>query len=106
VITIDVIRSIPANRHRSRYPASLGVARRYRFDGHKIRCGIALCGACTVHINGAAMRSCSVPIGALDGAKWSPSKASPRTTTIRLQRAWIEEGVPQCGTASPGRSWP
>src|SRR4029077_18280318 len=37
--------------------------------GTKFGCGIALCGACTVHINGAAMRSCSVPIGALDGAK-------------------------------------
>lgn len=37
--------------------------------GTKFGCGIALCGACTVHVNGAAMRSCSVPIGALDGAK-------------------------------------
>jgi isoquinoline 1-oxidoreductase alpha subunit len=65
--------------------------------GTKFGCGMALCGACTVHIEGQPMRSCSTPIS---------SVASKRVTTIEglspdrshpIQRAWIEEDVPQCG---------
>jgi len=71
--------------------------------GTKYSCGIGLCGACTVHINGEAVRSCMLPISALD--------ASKEITTIEglssdnnhpLQQAWKELDVPQCGYCQPG----
>ena len=71
--------------------------------GTKFGCGIALCGACTVHINGAAMRSCSVPIGALDGAKVVTIEGLSSDNNHPVQRAWIEEGVPQCGYCQSGQ---
>ena len=71
--------------------------------GTKFGCGIAQCGACTVHINGAAMRSCSVPIGALDGAKVVTIEGLSPDNNHPVQRAWIEEGVPQCGYCQSGQ---
>ena len=71
--------------------------------GTKYGCGIALCGACTVHINGAAMRSCSVPIGALDRAKVVTIEGLSPDNSHPVQRAWIEEGVPQCGYCQSGQ---
>ena len=71
--------------------------------GTKFACGIAQCGACTVHINGAAMRSCSVPIGALDGAKVVTIEGLSPDHSHPVQRAWIEEGVPQCGYCQSGQ---
>jgi isoquinoline 1-oxidoreductase subunit alpha len=71
--------------------------------GTKFGCGIALCGACTVHINGAAMRSCSVPIGALDGAKVVTIEGLSPDNNHPVQRAWIEESVPQCGYCQSGQ---
>ena len=71
--------------------------------GTKFGCGIAQCGACTVHINGAAMRSCSVPIGALDGAKIVTIEGLSADNSHPVQRAWIEEGVPQCGYCQSGQ---
>jgi isoquinoline 1-oxidoreductase alpha subunit len=69
--------------------------------GTKYGCGIAQCGACTVHVNAAAIRSCQTPIGALDGVK---------ITTIEgleglhpLQAAWVEADVPQCGYCQSGQ---
>jgi isoquinoline 1-oxidoreductase alpha subunit len=69
--------------------------------GTKYGCGIAQCGACTVHINGTAMRSCQAPIGSLADAK---------ITTIEgleglhpLQTAWVEADVPQCGYCQSGQ---
>jgi isoquinoline 1-oxidoreductase subunit alpha len=71
--------------------------------GTKFGCGIAQCGACTVHINGAAMRSCSVPIGALDGAKVVTIEGLSPDNSHPVQRAWIEEAVPQCGYCQSGQ---
>ena len=71
--------------------------------GTKFGCGIAQCGACTVHINGTAMRSCSVPIGALDGAKVVTIEGLSSDNNHPVQRAWIEEGVPQCGYCQSGQ---
>jgi len=71
--------------------------------GTKFACGIAQCGACTVHINGAAMRSCSVPIGALDGAKVVTIEGLSPANNHPVQRAWIEECVPQCGYCQCGQ---
>jgi hypothetical protein len=61
--------------------------------GTKFGCGIAQCGACTVHVNGTAMRSCSVPIGTLDGAKIVTIEGLSPDNNHPVQRAWIEEGV-------------
>ncbi len=71
--------------------------------GTKFGCGIAQCGACTVHIDGIAMRSCSVPIGALDGAKVVTIEGLSPNNNHPVQRAWIEQGVPQCGYCQSGQ---
>jgi isoquinoline 1-oxidoreductase alpha subunit len=71
--------------------------------GTKFGCGIAQCGACTVHIDGTAMRSCSVPIGTLDGAKIVTIEGLSPRNNHPVQRAWIEEGVPQCGYCQSGQ---
>ena len=71
--------------------------------GTKFACGIAQCGACTVHINGVAMRSCSVPIGALEGARVVTIEGLSPDNNHQVQRAWIEEGVPQCGYCQSGQ---
>jgi isoquinoline 1-oxidoreductase subunit alpha len=69
--------------------------------GTKFGCGMAQCGACTVHVNGQPMRACVTPISMLEGAK---------VTTIEglggehpLQKAWVEHDVPQCGYCQSGQ---
>ena len=68
--------------------------------GTKFGCGKALCGACTVHLNGMAIRSCQTPIGSVAGQK---------VTTIeglgmnKVQQAWVALDVPQCGYCQPGQ---
>ncbi len=71
--------------------------------GTKFGCGIAQCGACTVHIDGTAMRSCSIPIGALNGKKIVTIEGLSPDNDHPVQRAWIEEGVPQCGYCQSGQ---
>jgi isoquinoline 1-oxidoreductase subunit alpha len=70
--------------------------------GTKFGCGAGLCGACTVHIDGAAMRACIVPVGQMLGKRivtiegLSPDRSHP------VQKAWIAEQVPQCGYCQSG----
>jgi aerobic-type carbon monoxide dehydrogenase small subunit (CoxS/CutS family) len=71
--------------------------------GTKFGCGIAQCGACTVHINGEAMRSCSVPIGSLDGATITTIEGLSSGGKHPVQQAWIAEDVPQCGYCQSGQ---
>ena len=71
--------------------------------GTKFGCGIAQCGACTLHINGEAMRSCSVPIGGLDGAKITTIEGLSKDSSHPVQVAWIAEDVPQCGYCQSGQ---
>jgi isoquinoline 1-oxidoreductase alpha subunit len=71
--------------------------------GTKFGCGIAQCGACTVHIDGKPMRSCSVPIGALNGAKITTIEGLSPDNSHPVQRAWIAEDVPQCGYCQSGQ---
>ncbi len=71
--------------------------------GTKFGCGIAQCGACTVHIDGRPMRSCSVPIGALNGAKITTIEGLSSDNSHPVQRAWIAEDVPQCGYCQSGQ---
>ncbi len=74
-------------------------------SGTKFGCGIAQCGACTVHLDGVPVRSCSVPVGSaagkavttIEGIRPSPEQLHP------LQQAWIDEQVPQCGYCQSGQ---
>ncbi len=71
--------------------------------GTKYGCGIAQCGACTVHVNGQAMRSCSVPIGTIDGAAVTTIEGLSADSSHPVQRAWLEHDVPQCGYCQSGQ---
>ncbi len=71
--------------------------------GTKYGCGIAQCGACTIHIDGAAARSCSLPIGAATGKKTTTIEGLSEDGTHPLQQAWIEHDVPQCGYCQAGQ---
>jgi isoquinoline 1-oxidoreductase subunit alpha len=70
--------------------------------GTKYGCGIAQCGACTVHINGQATRSCVVPVQAVDGADITTIEGLAANGDHILQRLWIEMNVPQCGYCQAG----
>jgi isoquinoline 1-oxidoreductase alpha subunit len=70
--------------------------------GTKFGCGIAACGACTVHVNGEAMRSCSVPVSAAVGSTITTIEALAADKITSVQTAWIEEQVPQCGYCQSG----
>jgi isoquinoline 1-oxidoreductase alpha subunit len=71
--------------------------------GTKYGCGIAMCGACTVHLDGAPVRSCSLPVSAAAGQKivtiegLSPDRSHP------VQKAWVQLQVPQCGYCQSGQ---
>ena len=71
--------------------------------GTKFGCGIAQCGACTVHVNGEAMRSCSVPVGTVDGATITTIEGLPAAGLHPVQQAWLEGDVPQCGYCQSGQ---
>jgi aerobic-type carbon monoxide dehydrogenase small subunit (CoxS/CutS family) len=71
--------------------------------GTKFGCGIAQCGACTVHVNGEATRSCSVPVGTVDGASITTIEGLSPDSTHAVQQAWLAEDVPQCGYCQSGQ---
>ena len=71
--------------------------------GTKYGCGIAQCGACTVHIDGVATRSCSVPVSAVEGTPITTIEGLPANGALHpVQRAWIAHDVPQCGYCQSG----
>jgi isoquinoline 1-oxidoreductase alpha subunit len=71
--------------------------------GTKYGCGIAQCGACTVHIDGVATRSCQVPVGTLAGKKVTTVEALMQDGKLHpVQQAWIDHDVPQCGYCQSG----
>src|SRR5437667_11623407 len=71
--------------------------------GTKFGCGIAQCGACTVHVNGVPTRSCSVPVSAASGAKITTIEGLASGKTLhKVQKAWIDHDVPQCGYCQSG----
>jgi isoquinoline 1-oxidoreductase alpha subunit len=71
--------------------------------GTKFGCGIGLCGACTVHVEGRAVRSCITTVGAVAGANITTIEGLDPEGRHPLQTAWIELQVPQCGYCQPGQ---
>jgi len=71
--------------------------------GTKFGCGIAQCGACTVHINGVATRSCVTPIAAVAGKRITTIEGLSPNRGHAIQKAWIAEDVPQCGYCQSGQ---
>jgi len=71
--------------------------------GTKFGCGIAQCGACTVHLDGVAVRSCQVPTSAAVGHKVTTIEGLSTTSSHPLQVAWVAESVPQCGYCQSGQ---
>jgi isoquinoline 1-oxidoreductase alpha subunit len=71
--------------------------------GTKYGCGIAQCGACTVHIDGRAVRSCSMPLSAVAGKKITTIEGLARDGALhKVQKAWLDHEVPQCGYCQAG----
>ena len=71
--------------------------------GTKYGCGIAQCGACTVHMDRMAVRSCSVPVSLADGKQITTIEGLAQNGTLhKVQKAWIEHDVPQCGYCQSG----
>ena len=71
--------------------------------GTKYGCGIAQCGACTVHMDSVAMRSCSVPVSAAEGKQITTIEGLAAGGTLhKVQKAWLEHDVPQCGYCQSG----
>ena len=74
-----------------------------RLTGTKFGCGAAQCGACTVHLNGEAIRSCITPISEAEGKKLTTIEGLTDPAGAALAQAWIEEDVPQCGYCQTGQ---
>lgn len=71
--------------------------------GTKFGCGIAQCGACTVHIDGEAMKSCSISADSVVGSEITTIEGLSKDNSHPVQRAWIENTVPQCGYCQSGQ---
>jgi len=71
--------------------------------GTKFGCGMAQCGACTVHLDGIAMRACVMPVSAAQGKAITTIEGLAEESLHPLQQAWIEEQVPQCGYCQSGQ---
>jgi isoquinoline 1-oxidoreductase subunit alpha len=71
--------------------------------GTKFGCGMSLCGACTVHIDGQATRSCTMPVSAVGEKKVTTIEGLSTDLSHPLQKAWIAEDVPQCGYCQSGQ---
>jgi isoquinoline 1-oxidoreductase alpha subunit len=75
-----------------------------RMTGTKFGCGMALCGACTVHVDGQAVRACITQVSSVAGKKIATIEAmADDPLGKRVQAAWLELGVPQCGYCQPGQ---
>ena len=71
--------------------------------GTKYGCGVAMCGACTVHVDGSAVRSCQIPISSIGGKAITTIEGLSENADHPLQKAWLEVDVPQCGYCQAGQ---
>jgi isoquinoline 1-oxidoreductase alpha subunit len=74
-----------------------------QLTGTKFGCGIAQCGACTVHVDGVAVRSCVTPVSAVAGKSVTTIEGLSPDGSHKLQKAWVAEQVPQCGYCQSGQ---
>ena len=74
-----------------------------QLTGTKYGCGIAQCGACTIHLDGVAMRSCSLPIASVNGQAITTIEGLSERGDHPVQQAWLEHDVPQCGYCQAGQ---
>lgn len=74
-----------------------------KLTGTKFGCGIAACGACTVHVDGTAVRACATPVSAVEGRQVTTIEGLSANNSHPLQRAWLTEQVPQCGYCQSGQ---
>ena len=74
-----------------------------KLTGTKFGCGIGMCGACTVHLNGQAARSCQLPVSAISGQKIVTIEGLAENASHPLQQSWMELDVPQCGYCQSGQ---
>ena len=79
------------------------IREKLKLTGTKYGCGVALCGACTVHVNGAAVRSCVTPVASVQGARVVTIEGLSPDSSHPLQKAWIAEEAPQCGYCQSGQ---
>jgi len=84
-------------------PLLWAIREKLALTGTKYACGIAQCGACTVHIDGEDVRSCSLPVSAVEGKTITTIEGLAQNGTLhKVQKAWIEHDVPQCGYCQCG----
>lgn len=74
-----------------------------KMTGTKFSCGMALCGACTVHVNGEPTRSCQLPMSAIQGKQVTTIEGLSKDASHPVQQAWREHNVPQCGYCQSGQ---
>ena len=86
-------------------PLLWAIREQLELTGTKFGCGIAMCGACTVHVDGQPVRSCSTFVGDVEGAEVTTIEgvAKPDGTLHAVQQAWIDHQVPQCGYCQSGQ---
>lgn len=76
----------------------------FKLKGSKFGCGMGLCGACTMHVNGEALRTCTLPVSAVQGAAITTIEGLGTPDNMHpLQQAWVEHSVPQCGYCQSGQ---
>jgi len=99
--------TVNGETHRVDVPAEMPILWVVRdvigLTGTKFGCGVALCGACTVHLDGQPIRSCSTPVSAAEGKAITTIEGLAPNGDHALQQAWIEEDVPQCGYCQSGQ---
>ena len=84
-------------------PLLWAIREQLKLTGTKFGCGKGLCGACTVHVNGVATRSCITPVSAVQGQQLTTIEGLAGDQLHPVQQAWIAENVPQCGYCQSGQ---